>query len=33
MRRAIGLIDKHLYSQREKVKDASAILREALETD
>lgn len=28
---AADLIDKHLYSQREKVKDAGAILRAALE--
>lgn len=31
MRRAIRIIDDNLYHQREKVEDASAILREALE--
>ena len=30
-RRAIKLIDANLYHQREKVEDAAAILRKALE--
>lgn len=33
MRRAAEIIDRNLYRQREKVEDASALLKQALSAD